>query len=38
MKQRRINATLTIAGLALTLLIITVLPQAGTAAFRLERH
>jgi len=33
MKQRRINTTLTIAALALaTLLIITVLPQAGTAA------
>ena len=33
MKQRRINATLTIAALALTtLLILTVLPQAGTAA------
>ena len=33
MKQRRINATLTIAALALTtLLILTALPQAGTAA------
>jgi len=39
MKQRRINATVTIAALALTtLLILTALPQAGTAAPRLERQ
>ncbi len=39
MKQRRINATLIIAALTLTaLLILTTLPQAGTAASRLERQ
>ena len=39
MKQRRINAALTIAALALTaLLILTALPLAGTAAPRLERQ
>ena len=39
MKQRRSNATLTIAVLALTIfLILTTLPLAGTAAPRLERR
>ena len=39
MKQRRINATLTITALALfALLILTILPRAGTAAPRLERQ
>jgi len=39
MKQRRINAALTITALALTaFLILTTLPRAGTAAPRLEGH
>ena len=39
MKQRRINATLAIAALALAaLLILSALPRAGTAAPRLERQ
>jgi hypothetical protein len=38
MKRKRINAVLTVAALALTLLILTVLPLASTAAPRLERQ
>jgi Leucine-rich repeat (LRR) protein len=38
MKQRRINATLTPAALTLTILILTALPLAGTAASRPEQQ